>query len=149
MDVITLLITYFAAMNLIGLFLMGLDKHKAKKHLWRIPESTLFITAIIGGSIGCIIGMYAFRHKTRRWYRLRNAGHSCLADSPVHRPAARAVPNPDYVDDRITGQGIFSPRPPRGVRAAQQLISLRTPVLSLQSSIISSRLPRRHSHTCC
>ena len=68
MDVITLLITYFASLNIIGLFLMGLDKHKAKKHLWRIPESTLFITAIIGGSIGCIIGMYAFRHKTRRWY---------------------------------------------------------------------------------
>ncbi len=68
MDVITLLITYFAAMNVIGLFLMGLDKHKAKKHLWRIPESTLFITAVIGGSVGCIIGMYVFRHKTRRWY---------------------------------------------------------------------------------
>lgn len=68
MDVISLLLLYFAAVNMAGLFLMGLDKHKAKKHLWRIPESTLFIVAIIGGSIGCIIGMYAFRHKTRHWY---------------------------------------------------------------------------------
>lgn len=65
MDVITILLIYFTAMNVTGLCLMGLDKYKAKKHAWRIPESTLFIIAIIGGSIGCIIGMYAFRHKTR------------------------------------------------------------------------------------
>ncbi len=68
MDVISILLIYFISVNMIGLFLMGLDKHKAKKYLWRIPESTLFIIAIIGGSIGCIIGMYAFRHKTRHWY---------------------------------------------------------------------------------
>lgn len=68
MDVITLLLIYFISLNTLGLFLMGLDKYKAKKQLWRIPESTLFIIAIIGGSIGAIIGMYAFRHKTRRWY---------------------------------------------------------------------------------
>ncbi len=70
MDVIRLLILYFTAVNLIGLFLMGLDKYKARKQLWRIPESTLFILAIIGGSMGCIIGMHAFRHKTRHWYFL-------------------------------------------------------------------------------
>lgn len=68
MDVITLLLSYFTAVNLIGLFLMGLDKYRAKKRLWRIPESTLFIVAIIGGSIGSIIGMHVFRHKTRHWY---------------------------------------------------------------------------------
>ncbi|MCI9201309.1 MAG: DUF1294 domain-containing protein [Lachnospiraceae bacterium] len=68
MDVITLLLAYFISVNLIGFFLMGLDKYKAKKNLWRIPESTLFIIAIIGGSIGCIIGMHTFRHKTRHWY---------------------------------------------------------------------------------
>lgn len=67
MDVITILLIYFIAVNIIGVCLMGLDKYKAKKHVWRIPESTLFIVAIIGGSIGCIIGMYAFRHKTRHW----------------------------------------------------------------------------------
>ncbi len=68
MDVITLLLVYFLSVNFIGLFLMGLDKFRAKKHLWRIPESTLFIIAIIGGSIGSIIGMHLFRHKTRHWY---------------------------------------------------------------------------------
>ena len=68
MDVISLLLVYFISINIIGFGLMGFDKHKAKKHLWRIPESTLFIIAVIGGSIGSITGMYAFRHKTRHWY---------------------------------------------------------------------------------
>ena len=68
MDVITLLLGYFIIMNLIGFALMGIDKYKAKKRSFRIPEATLFIVAIIGGSIGSIIGMYAFRHKTRHWY---------------------------------------------------------------------------------
>ncbi len=44
---------------------MGVDKHKAKKRAFRIPEATLFLVAIMGGSIGSIIGMYVFRHKTR------------------------------------------------------------------------------------
>ena len=68
MDVITLLLEYLIATNLIGFALMGIDKYKAKKRAFRSPEATLFIVAIIGGSIGSIIGMYAFRHKTRHWY---------------------------------------------------------------------------------
>ena len=68
MDVITLLLGYFIIMNLIGFALMGIDKYRAKKRSFRIPEATLFIVAIIGGSIGSIIGLYAFRHKTRHWY---------------------------------------------------------------------------------
>ena len=44
---------------------MGIDKLKAKKRAFRIPEATLFIVAFIGGSIGSILGMYLFRHKTR------------------------------------------------------------------------------------
>lgn len=68
MDVITLLAVYFIALNLTGFALMGIDKYKAKKRAFRIPEATLFIIAVIGGSIGSIIGMYAFRHKTRHWY---------------------------------------------------------------------------------
>lgn len=47
---------------------MGMDKAKAKKHAWRIPEATLFSIAILGGSIGSILGMYHFRHKTKHWY---------------------------------------------------------------------------------
>lgn len=65
MDVITLLLSYFIAINFIGFALMGIDKYKAKKRAFRIPEATLFIVAVIGGSIGSIAGMYAFRHKTR------------------------------------------------------------------------------------
>lgn len=47
---------------------MGIDKTKAKRRKWRIPEATLFLVAIIGGSIGSIAGMYIFRHKTKHWY---------------------------------------------------------------------------------
>ena len=65
MDVITLLLVYATIINLIGFALMGIDKYKAKKRAFRIPEATLFIVAIIGGSIGSLLGMYAFRHKTR------------------------------------------------------------------------------------
>lgn len=56
---------YLLFMNLTGFVLMGADKHKAKKGAWRISERTLFLTAILGGSIGSILGMYIFRHKTR------------------------------------------------------------------------------------
>ena len=68
MSVVTLLTAYFIILNIIGFALMGIDKYKAKKRAFRIPEATLFIVAIIGGSIGSILGMYAFRHKTRHWY---------------------------------------------------------------------------------
>ena len=43
---------------------MGIDKSRARRKAWRIPESTLFLIAFIGGSIGSIAGMYFFRHKT-------------------------------------------------------------------------------------
>jgi len=47
---------------------MGIDKNKAKKNKWRIKEKTLFFCSIIGGSIGTLLGMYFFRHKTQHWY---------------------------------------------------------------------------------
>ena len=68
MVVIGIIAGYFALMNLIGFAMMGIDKHKAVKKLWRIPEYTFFVVALIGGSIGTIVGMRAFRHKTRHWY---------------------------------------------------------------------------------
>lgn len=68
MKVIAILSIYFIIINLIGFLSMYLDKYKAKKHLWRIPEATLFIIAIIGGSIGSILGMRVFHHKIRHWY---------------------------------------------------------------------------------
>jgi uncharacterized membrane protein YsdA (DUF1294 family) len=55
-------------MNLIGFFAMFLDKQKAKRGKWRIPEKTLFLLAIIGGSLGTTLGMNIFRHKTKHWY---------------------------------------------------------------------------------
>lgn len=70
MDVIFTLSMYLLTMNIIGFFLMGYDKWKAKKQAFRIPEATLFIVAIIGGSLGSIIGMHLFHHKTRHWYFL-------------------------------------------------------------------------------
>jgi len=68
MNVVFLLTGYIAVVNLIGFLLMGIDKRKAIKHAFRIPEAALFTVALIGGSIGCIAGMYFFRHKTRHWY---------------------------------------------------------------------------------
>ena len=47
---------------------MYVDKYKAKKHKWRIPEKTLFLFAILGGSVGSILGMQICRHKTKHWY---------------------------------------------------------------------------------
>lgn len=59
---------YLAIVNIIGFIIMGIDKKRARKKAWRIPEATLFLIALIGGTIGSIIGMYTFHHKTRRWY---------------------------------------------------------------------------------
>ena len=56
---------YFLLANLLGFFSMGIDKWKATHHKWRIPEKTLFAIAILGGSIGSILGMQLFRHKTK------------------------------------------------------------------------------------
>ena len=68
MNVVILLVSYFVVINLIGFFIMGMDKRRAIKHAFRIPEATLFIIAIIGGSLGTTLGMYFFHHKTRHWY---------------------------------------------------------------------------------
>lgn len=65
MHVIRFLLIYFLIINLIAFLCMYADKRRARKHLWRIPEATLFIISLIGGSIGSIAGMYTFRHKTR------------------------------------------------------------------------------------
>ena len=59
-------IIYLIAINLIAFLAMYIDKRKAKYGKWRIPEQTLFILALIGGSIGAIAGMYTFRHKTKK-----------------------------------------------------------------------------------
>ncbi len=65
METIYWLISYVLMINIIAFVMMGVDKWKAKKRAWRIPEATLFILAGVGGSIGSIAGMYIFRHKTK------------------------------------------------------------------------------------
>lgn len=59
---------YGVVINIIGFVLMGIDKRRALKHRWRIPEKRLFLTAFLGGSLGSWTGMYVFRHKTKHWY---------------------------------------------------------------------------------
>lgn len=54
-----------AAVNLLAFALYGVDKVKAKKGAWRIPEATLLLVAFLGGSVGALLGMEVFRHKTR------------------------------------------------------------------------------------
>ncbi len=51
--------------NLIAFILYGVDKYKAKKQLWRIPEATLLLFSVLGGGMGSLLGMTAFRHKTK------------------------------------------------------------------------------------
>lgn len=60
-----LLILYLLIVNAAGFLLMLVDKYKAKKNRWRIPERTLIGAAVFGGSIGCLLGMYTVRHKTQ------------------------------------------------------------------------------------
>ena len=57
---------YLEAVNLLALALMGVDKHRARKGKWRIPEAVLILSAVIGGGIGALAGMFLFHHKTRK-----------------------------------------------------------------------------------
>lgn len=60
------IIIYVCVINAIAFFLYGLDKQKAKRCQWRIPEATLLGVAVIGGSIGAFFGMQVFHHKTKK-----------------------------------------------------------------------------------
>lgn len=64
----TILGIYLIIINLIGFCIMGVDKRKAIRGAWRISEASLFFTALVGGALGCTLGMHFFRHKTRHWY---------------------------------------------------------------------------------
>ncbi len=54
--------------NGIGFVLMGVDKRRAKRDQWRISEKTLFLPPLLGGTVGAILGMRVFHHKTKHWY---------------------------------------------------------------------------------
>ena len=66
--VITYLLWYLAAVNLVTFTVYGADKAKAKRGAWRVPEKTLFLLPLLGGSLGALLGMKVFRHKTKHWY---------------------------------------------------------------------------------
>ena len=59
---------YLLLVNLAGFLLMGVDKRRARRGAWRVSEKALFLPAVLGGSVGCILGMRVFHHKTRHWY---------------------------------------------------------------------------------
>ena len=63
-----LLAVYLLAVNLAAFVLYGADKRRAKQGTWRIPEKTLFLLPLLGGSIGALLGMRVFHHKTKHWY---------------------------------------------------------------------------------
>lgn len=63
-----ILIIYLLIINIIGFVLMGIDKQRAIRGAWRISEASLFLTAFLGGALGCTLGMQRFRHKTKHWY---------------------------------------------------------------------------------
>jgi len=62
----TSIIIYLIIINIISFLLYGLDKYKAIKQAWRIPESLLLTISLLGGSTGSILGMIIFRHKTKK-----------------------------------------------------------------------------------
>lgn len=62
------ILIYIILINLAAFALMGIDKRRAVRHAWRISEKTLFLSAFLGGSLGALLGMRTFRHKTRHWY---------------------------------------------------------------------------------
>ena len=59
-----IILLYLFAINVVAFFAFGIDKYKAKRDKWRIPESTLLSMAVLGGSIGALAGMKVWRHKT-------------------------------------------------------------------------------------
>lgn len=63
-----ILLIYLIGINLAGFIIMGVDKKRAIRGAWRISEASLFLTALVGGSLGCTLGMHYFHHKTKHWY---------------------------------------------------------------------------------
>jgi len=61
---LTIVMIFLLLINIAGFAMMGIDKQKARRDQWRIPERNFFITALLGGSLGCYLGMQVFHHKT-------------------------------------------------------------------------------------
>jgi uncharacterized membrane protein YsdA (DUF1294 family) len=63
-----IILIYLLVINLTAFIAMFVDKQKAKKHKWRVPEKVLFLFVVLGGGIGGTAAMSLFRHKTKHWY---------------------------------------------------------------------------------
>lgn len=61
------LIIYLACINVFAFLIYGMDKRKAIKEQWRIPENTLIASAFLGGGLGALLGMFVWHHKTKKW----------------------------------------------------------------------------------
>lgn len=61
-------LAYLALINIATFLVYGADKRRARRHQWRVPEKTLFLLPLLGGSVGAVLGMNTFRHKTKHWY---------------------------------------------------------------------------------
>lgn len=68
MTMIRAVVIWYIVLNVTMFASMGVDKHKATRHKWRIPEVTLIAIAYLGGFIGSFCGMYLFHHKTKKWH---------------------------------------------------------------------------------
>ena len=68
MDIFSIknIIIYFVVVNFLSILMFFIDKKTAEKNLWRISEKALILVSILGGSVGALIGMYTFRHKTKK-----------------------------------------------------------------------------------
>ena len=64
----TVLLVWLAVINLLTFIVYGADKRRARKGKWRVPEKTLFLLPLLGGSSGALLGMRVFHHKTKHWY---------------------------------------------------------------------------------
>lgn len=60
-----LLLIYLVLINLVSIIVTIFDKHKAIKHKWRVPESTLLLLSAMGGSVAMYVTMLIIRHKTK------------------------------------------------------------------------------------
>lgn len=65
---LTILLVVMLVMSAVAFILMGVDKARARRGAWRIPEATLFLFAALMGGVGGTLGMFFFRHKTKHWY---------------------------------------------------------------------------------
>lgn len=67
-EIMQILGLYLLFINAVGFALMGVDKRRAKRDQWRISEKSLFLPPLLGGTVGAILGMRVFHHKTKHWY---------------------------------------------------------------------------------